>query len=356
MTEQVVIEANTVQVDTSSVGVGNVVENQRVVDLPLNGRSPTDLITLSGAAVQPAATGTPAAGSGVLISVAGASIEGVQYYLDGAPISNPQDGTGQNLPFPDAMQEFKLTTSAQDASASGHSGAAVNAVTKSGTNSFHGDAFWFIRNYDVNARDFFARGPDGLKRNQPGGTFGGPILKDKLFFFFGYQGTFVRQTPISSTTFVPTAAMLQGDFTTYASAACQGTNRTLKAPFVNNMISPTSLSPAAVNIAKLLPTPVNNCGLAYYGSVVHRNEFQVPVRLDYQVSDKQTLFARYLITNTQQQVPYDLSHNLLDEAGQGTNAQDQLFALGDTYVFGPNYGELAARSRDSHPTSKSESR
>ena len=98
-----------------------------------------------------------------------------------------------NLPFPDALQEFRLTTSTQDAANTGHSGAAVNAVTKSGTNSFHGDAFWFIRNYDVDARDFFARAPDGLKRNQPGGTFGGPIMKDKLFFFLGYQGTFVRQ-------------------------------------------------------------------------------------------------------------------------------------------------------------------
>src|SRR5208282_4125253 len=214
VTEQIVVEANTVQVETSNVGVGNVVENQRIIDLPLNGRSPTDLITLSGAAVA-TSTVSLSAGSGVTISVAGASSQGVQYYLDGAPYSNPLDGTGQNLPFPDALQEFRLTTSTQDASNTGHSGGAVNAVTKSGTNSFHGDAFWFIRNYDVDARDFFARGPDGLKRNQPGGTFGGPIKKDKLFFFLGYQGTIQRSNPTTSVGFVPTATMEAGDFTAF---------------------------------------------------------------------------------------------------------------------------------------------
>jgi len=335
VTEQVVVEANTVQVETSNVGVGSVVENQRVIDLPLNGRSPTDLIALSGAAVA-TSTVSSMAGSSVTISVAGASSQGIQYYLDGAPYSNPLDGTGQNLPFPDALQEFRLTTGTQDASNTGHSGGSVNAVTKSGTNSFHGDAFWFIRNYDVDARDFFARGPDGLKRNQPGGTFGGPIKKDKLFFFVGYQGTFVRQSPISSTSFVPTAAMLQGDFTTYASAACQGTQKTLKAPFVNNMISPSLLSPAAVKISELLPTPVNGCGLAYYGAIVHFNGFQVPVRFDYQLNDKQSLFLRYQITNNQQVVPYSLSHNLLDESATGLDTQAEVLTLGHTYVLGPN--------------------
>ena len=130
--------------------------------------------------------------------------------------------------------------------------------------------------------------------------------------------------------------MLQGDFTTYASAACQGTNRTLKAPFVNNTISPSLLSPAAVKISELLPAPVNNCGLAYYGAIVHLNGFQVPVRFDYQVSDKHSLFVRYQITNSQQEVPYSLSHNLLDESATGLDAQAQEFTLGDTYVIGPN--------------------
>jgi len=188
VTESVQVEANVSQVETRSVGVGTVIENQRIIDLPLNGRQVTDLITLSGSSVFFSNSAGYGMRTGVLISVAGGSYEGVQYNYDGAPHINTLDASNMPLPFPDALQEFKVTTSAQDASAVGHSGASVNVMTKSGTNSFHGDAFEFLRNYDANARDFFASQPDGLKRNQFGGTFGGPIKKDKIFFFFGYQG------------------------------------------------------------------------------------------------------------------------------------------------------------------------
>ena len=101
-----------------------------------------------------------------------------------------------------------------------HSGASVNAVTKSGTNEFHGDLFEFVRNYKFNARNFFAPKRDSLKRNQFGGTIGGPIKANKLFFFGGYQGTITRQDPSESISFVPTAAVLRGDWTAMASPAC----------------------------------------------------------------------------------------------------------------------------------------
>ena len=339
VSESVQVEANASQIETRSVGVGTVIENQRILELPLNGRQPTDLITLSGAAVQTGTSPTYGMRTGALISVAGGGIEGVQYNLDGTPHLNALDGTGLPLPFPDALQEFKLSTSVQDASTSGHSGAVVNSVTKSGTNALHGDVFEFLRNYAVNARDFFATGQDGLKRNQFGGVIGGALKKDKLFFFLGYQGTLVRQTPISTVAFVPTAQMLQGDFTTFASAACQnGTAKTLAAPFgtngkAPNTISPTALSPAAVNIAKRLPTPVNGCGLTLFGAITHENDHQAPVRIDYQINEKQTLFARYMITQQQLTVPFSLSKNPLDEAIPGFDDRAQSLALGHTYVL-----------------------
>src|ERR1700739_4387944 len=96
-----------------------------------------------------------------------------------------------------------------------HATATVNAVTKSGTNQFHGDLFEFLRNGDLNARDFFATRRDTLKRNQFGGTIGGPILKNKLFFFGGLQRTSQRSDPVQNIAFVPTAAMVAGDFSTY---------------------------------------------------------------------------------------------------------------------------------------------
>src|SRR4030095_35326 len=147
------VQADAATIETRSVGVGTVIETQRVVDLPLNARQVTDLITLSGLAVRTGSSPGYNMDTGVNISVAGGTSYSVQYNLDGASHLDIYGGTNMPLPFPDALQEFKVVTSAQDASNGGHSAAAVNAATKSGTNAFHGDAFWFLRNAAVNARD-----------------------------------------------------------------------------------------------------------------------------------------------------------------------------------------------------------
>ena len=342
VTDRVSVEANASQVETSSVGVGSVIENQRVLDLPLNGRRPEDLIALGGAAI---VTGSsPAFGmrTGYTISVAGGNTNGVQYVLDGANHDNFFDGTSMPLPMPDSLQEFKIGTSTQDAGNEGRAGATVSAVMKSGTNSFHGDLFEFLRNSDVNARDFFAKTQDGLKRNQFGGVFGGPIKKDKLFFFMGYQGTFVRQNPVQAPTFVPTAAMLQGDFTKIASPACQGKQITLGSLFGSggsapNTINPALFDPAAVAIAARLPQPnnPNGCGGFTYSQPLSENDHEVDSRVDYQLSDKQSLFARYMLEKQIIAVPYSLApSNVLTAGGVGANDQFQGFTFGDTYLLG----------------------
>jgi hypothetical protein len=333
VTEQVEVEANAVQVETRSAGVGQVIETQRILDLPLNGRNVTDLITLSGAAVQTGQSPGYGMRTGVLISVAGGNAFGVQYNLDGAPHIHTFDGTSLPLPFPDALQEFRFSTSTQDASNGMHSGAAVNAVTKSGTNAFHGSLFEFVRNNAFNARDYFALNDDGLKRHQFGGTLGGPIRKDKMFFFAGYQGTTVRQRPSATTVFLPTPEILRGDFTTFASPACQnGRQINLRAPFVNNRIDPNLMSPAALKLAALLPQPLDNCGTYKTGSSLHENDLQIPVRVDYQLNDKQSLFARYLLTRIQIATP----QNLLQGGQTGSDDTGQTLAFGHTYLLGPN--------------------
>ncbi len=333
VTEQVEVQANALQVETRSAGVGQVIETQRILDLPLNGRNVTDLITLSGASVQ---TGqSPAYGmrTGVSISVAGGESFGVQYNLDGAPHIHTFDGTSLPMPFPDALQEFKFSTSTQDASNGMRSGAAVNAVVKSGTNAFHGDVFEFVRNNKFNARDFFALKDDGLKRNQFGGTIGGPIQKDRMFFFTGYQGTTIRQDPSTTVAFVPTAAMLRGDFTTIASPACNnGRQITLRAPFVNNRIDPSLMSRAAVRVAAVLPQPLDDCGTYKTGNFLHENDLQVPVRIDYQLSDKQSVFGRYLLTRNEVAVP---PANVLLGGTVGSDDTGQTLALGHTWLISP---------------------
>ena len=260
--ESVTVEAAAPLVDVRSAGISTVVDNEDILELPLQGRQVTDLIVLAGAAVQTGATerGVP---GGVYISVAGGLPGGVAYTLDGAEHNNPQSNAGLPMPFPDALQEFQVATSGLSADNGVKSGASVNAVTKSGTNAFHGGGFEFLRDRRFNAPDHFAEfGPDGkqkddgLRRNQFGGTIGGPIIRDKLFFFGGYQGTILRQTPTSNISYVPTAQMLAGDFTTIASPACNGGRQiNLGAPFVGNRIDPARLSPAARRVSALLPRP-----------------------------------------------------------------------------------------------------
>jgi hypothetical protein len=341
VSQSIEVEANASNLETQKLGVGAVMENQRILDLPLNGRNATDLIALTGAAVQTGTSPVWGMQTGVTISVAGGLNYGVYYALDGAPHLNLFDSTNMPLPFPDALQEFRVETSTQNAQTGTHSGAAVNAVTKSGTNQFHGDAFEFFRNGALNARNFFAATTDSLKRNQFGGTIGGPILKNKLFFFAGYQGTTIRQSPVNTTAFVPTAAMEAGDFSVFASSTCQGKNVTLKAPFttisgVPNQLPQSAISPVALKIATYLPKTSNPCGNVLTGNLVSQYQWQVPVRVDYQLSDKQTLFARYLGTKQNQVLPYALTpDNLLTATGYGTSDLAQSVTVGHTFLVSP---------------------
>jgi hypothetical protein len=250
VSEQVEVQAEAAMVEAHSTGVGQVVNQQQVVDLPLNGREVTQLITLAGGAntVPAAYGGLPSAANLVstknypneaVISVAGGALNGLTYLMDGGSHNDPFNNLNLPLPFPDAIQEFKVETSALPAQYGQHSAGAVNVVTKSGSNGFHGDAFEFVRNYDFNARDFFAPVHDNLKRNQFGGTLGGPIKKNKLFFFVGYQDTLIRSAPAAAFANVPTPAMLTGNLQPYE-LQCFATPQTLKAPYVNNVL-PASL-------------------------------------------------------------------------------------------------------------------
>src|ERR1051326_8601975 len=183
VTEQVEVQANAALVETRNTSVGAVIENQRILELPLEGRRVTDLITLSGAATQAATGSIPGgfvrgtSGAASLVSIAGGLQFGVMYALDGAMNNNAYDGSQNPFPFPDALQEFKVEVSGSSTvGGSRGSGGQINAVTKSGTNELHGNAFEFVRNYAFNARNFFSPTRDNLKRNQFGGTLGGPIL------------------------------------------------------------------------------------------------------------------------------------------------------------------------------------
>src|SRR5262245_4700524 len=210
ISQEVSVAADAAMVEAQDTSVSQVIDQRRIIALPLNGRQATDLIVLAGgAAVAPSAAGrfitTHDYPTAVGVSVAGGQANANNYLLDGADHRDTHSNVNLPFPFPDALQEFSVQTGGLSARSGLQAGALINVVTKCGTNQIHGSAFDLLRNGNFNARNFFATAQDTLRRNQFGGTGGGPIKKDKIFIFAGYQGTRERTAPPSSTAYVPTA-------------------------------------------------------------------------------------------------------------------------------------------------------
>ncbi len=370
MTQEVTVQAAAQMVDIQNTGVGQVTAPQEVQDLPLNGRQLTDLLTLAPATGEGRAFRASYPSSAV-ISIAGGAQGSVAYWLDGGTHNDPLSNQNLPLPFPDTVEEFKVETSSLPAQYGTHPSGTVNVVTKSGTNAFHGDAFEYLRNYIFDSRNtaFAAASPayynpatlpptetpaqaallasprDDLKRNQFGGTIGGPIQKDKLFFFAGWQDTIQRSTNPATTT-LPTQAMLDGNF-----QPCLGTTPVLGAPYgtggagPNQIIDPAATySPVILALESHLPVApaADACGTLNYQSPADFTENQGLARIDFHQSDKNTIFARYFITNWVQppgapdKLP-DGNPDLLIQAIDGQSDRVQSLTLGDTYVFSPNW-------------------
>ncbi len=277
VSQSVEVVANAAMVETQNTAIAEVIDERRILDLPLNGRQATDLILLAGGANVPATAAgrfltTHDYATATAVSISGGQENGNNYLLDGGDHNDSHSNVNLPFPFPDALQEFSVQTDGVSARYGLHPYAVVNAITKSGTNHIHGDLFEFVRNGDLNARNFFAPTQDSLRRNQFGGTLGGPIRKDKIFLFGGYQSTRVRTAPPQTISFVPTQAALTGDFSTLESAACQSSHKAVTLidpsngqPFPNDFIPVTRFSTPAVNLAKLIPVASNPCGQIVYG-------------------------------------------------------------------------------------------
>jgi hypothetical protein len=333
VTQTIEVQANAAMVETRTVGIGQMMEGAALLELPLNGRNATELILLSGGAVDMGETSNTAFAGRLRVSVGGSQGYGTMYSLDGIQHYSPYDGVGLPLPFPDALQEFTVETSGL--TARNGRAASVGAVTKSGTNEFHGDAFWFVRNDLFNARHYFADKGSTLKRNQYGGTIGGPVLQNKLFFFGGYQGTITRQDPADTRSFVPTAKMMTGDFTDYASKACNKRAVTLKAPFVNNKIDPALFSPAAVNLAGRIPRSTDPCGELTYGQREDIDLAQLITRVDYEINDSHSMFGRFIYDYDDRPSPLRAEPDfVLNSTERSFNNHATAFAFGVTSLLG----------------------
>lgn len=361
VTQQIEVQANAAMVETQSPAVSQVINPQQVVDLPLNGRQATDLVALSGAAVSTGGAGgtinTLDYPNAVSYSVAGSQPNATNYYLDGAQHLDYRTNVGLPMPFPDALAEFSVGLSALPANLGSHPGGTVNGATRAGSNNFHGNVFDFVRNgiMDATTRTYPNTNGvvtpgvrDTLVRNQFGGTIGGPILKNKLFFFAGYQGTKQSSTTGAATTtvLVPTPAMRAGDFSAALAkgSGCSISGQTIGSAFTtapgSNIIKPSLLQTPSATIAAalgaLVPTTGNYdiCGdYTFQALPLAVMENQIVGRADWERTSNDTIFGRYFVAHYGQPSSY-APGNLFSSSGTGLNDQVQTVAIGDTRVIG----------------------
>ncbi|HWO35230.1 MAG TPA: TonB-dependent receptor, partial [Candidatus Acidoferrum sp.] len=314
--ETVTVFENAELINTSTPELGTTINEAAVTQLPLNGRDPSSLVFLApGTTSVLAGGGQPGIQAGFSFPTeTGASANGgrqgsTEYYLDGVP--NMDNYLGLTAPFPnaDATQEFRVITNNFNASYGFAPGAVVSVETRSGSNSFHGGAFEFLRNKDLNASNYFSHSVDPLRRNQFGGYVGGPIKRDKIFFFLNYQGTRGYSAATTNFTQTPTAAMLAGDFSAVGTTLCNPTskNTPVGCPFATVGGKPNQVNPALFNQAAVTVTTTglplggdaqNTPGGVFYpGAAVIQNFDEGTARLDFNISPSQRISVRSFVDN-----------------------------------------------------------
>lgn len=345
VSETVDVTSEVPLLETQSGALRGLVDQQRIVGLPLNGRDMTQLLAIQGGVIPRGGS----AGEGNAFAVNGTRGNGVAYNLDGGTNTNSYRNFSGIFPNPDTVQEFSIQKNNFSAEFANASGAVVNVVTKSGTNEFHGSVFHFLRNAEFNARNFFAARRDTLKRNQFGGTIGGPIIRNKAFFFFGYQGTIVRSDPNLTRQFLPTAAMREGNFSSLSTSI---RDPLTGKPFANNQIPTGRLSSVTGKLLPYLPAPSTPTGERFLGAADRPNEHEYTARGDYDLANHR-LTARVFWWNYQRPFtgdPQDLASMYASTIGKSTQPYRQL-TFSDAWTVGPtalNSLTVALRTQKVH--------
>lgn len=334
VSETVSVTAEAATIDTRTATLSTVINQKQINDLPLNGRNVLQLMQLTPGTLQGSGTFAqsatrPEVGS-QLISASGGRGNSTTFVLDGGLHEDPYTEVANVAPNPDAIQEFSFQTNNYSAKFGGRGGGVVNMVTRSGTNDFHGSLYEYVRNHKLNARNFFAATDDGLKRNQYGASLGGPVLKNRTFFFFSWQGTQLRQRPPLSTAIVPTQAQRQGDFSTLP----QLTDPVTKQPIAGNMIPASQLDPVAQKILQTIPLPNQPGGLLYYVQASSQTDNQYIARIDHQFTPSHRLSGRYFFDGLDNPGIIDPNNRLTNIPNRRWGSQS--YNLADTYVLSPS--------------------
>ncbi len=337
--QSVEVQANGIALQTQDTSFKQTINVQEINELPLNGREMTDLVMLSGGAAPTSGADMVGAKnffSSKTISIAGGQGNQTDYRLDGADNNDYMTNVNLPFPFPDAVNQFSVESTAMGAQSGLHPGGEVNVVTQSGTNQFHGDAFEYIRNNYIDATNFFSSQPDQLHQDQFGGTIGGPVRHDKLFFFAGYQRTVHHELISDRTAYVPSKANLAGDFSSSDPIPTGQTgslyNPQTGALLTNNQISTTYFSPVSLAIVKYLPQTTDPRGEVKFALPGNYTENQFITRIDATLSPKDNLYGRYFLDGYAHPAAWDPTDALVTQQ-YGNLERVQSLTVGDSYVF-----------------------
>ncbi|MEJ7607180.1 MAG: amidohydrolase family protein [Bryobacteraceae bacterium] len=334
VTESIQVSATTTIVDTRSATLSGVVDDRRIVDLPISNRNVMALASLLPGVTQvnaPSNSDVTDPRGGPTLTVHGTRASQFYQSLNGTYFNNPSRNTGLNVPPPDAVQEFRIQTSNFSAESGRNAGAIVQVVTRSGSNDLHGALWEFHRNSALNARSFFDAAKPAQRQNQFGASAGGPLKQDKVFLFGAYEGIRDRRAASDVTAFPPTAAERAGDF---SSLSRQLVDPYTGQPLPNNRIPQSLIDPAAQKYLSYLPVPGAG-GRVVAVAPAPRDANLGMLRNDWNLTSKQTLFGHYYISQNQITNALPYSTNIVGWMTQSQFLRNQNGGLNHTYVLKP---------------------
>jgi hypothetical protein len=350
---KVEVEAEGLALQTEDPSFKQTVDSRDITEMPLNSasRQITGLLTISGGSnTAPSGdfTGSKYSYQTISISIAGGAGNTTIWRLDGGDNQDYMGNGNLPFPFPDALGQFSVESTALGAQEGSHPGGYVNAVTRSGTNTFHGAAFEFIRNNIIDGTNFYSVSPDKLHQNEFGGTIGGPILRNKLFAFAGYQRLDYTKAQASTQATVPTAANLLGDFSTTDGTGCEASGKAVQ--LVDPLTGVTltgdkystapTFNSAALALQKYLPPDLasydpNGCGYVSYAIPFTQYDNEFVTRVDYNLNAKHSLYGRYFVDGYQAQSFFSPT-NILITTQSGNWERTQSFTMAENWVVTQN--------------------
>ncbi len=356
VSQEVVVEANPVQVDQTDIQLGTTVSAQQMVDLPLNGRNWTQLQQL-----QPGIVGTSDrfGGNNGAYSGNGAQTQQNSFLINGVDSNDVSLNTALVVPSPDAIGEFRMVTSTLNPEYGRNSGTVINATIKSGTNNFHGDVFEFYRDTFLDAKNYFEPTASPFHQNQYGGTIGGPIYKDHAFFFFSYQGYHqkVPETGVNNAVPVFSAAERGGDFSASAgtfsatpspiplfgdsASPCPATQCPAGTPystlFSTGVIPTADLNPLSLKLMnQFVPLPTNPANNNFlFNPITTASYNQYLFRVDDKFKDRDAFWVYGLYQTNPSVDTLPFTGSTLPGLGDQNQRHQQQYSLSWTHTFSP---------------------